>query len=115
MLEPRKRAAPGGGGGSSPPHAHVFFGEQRAYVSDFDVEIAQGAVIAKPVIGILQSGVLLDVAVAGVFIIRTEERRVVLGALGKLTGQALGNDPVAWRAWWKEQGGTLPPVAAASS
>jgi len=115
MLEPRKRAAPGGGGGASPPHANVFFGEQRAYVSDFDVEIAQGAVIAKPVIGILQSGVALDVAVAGVFIIRCEERRAVLGALGKLTGQSLGNDPVAWRAWWKGQGGALPPVALASS
>ena len=114
MLEPRQRA-PGGGGGASPPRAHVFFGVQRAYVSDFDVEIAQGAVIAKPVIGILQSGVLLDVAVAGVFIIRHEERRAVLGALGKLTGQSLGDDPLAWHAWWREQGGKLPPVAAAAS
>lgn len=113
MLEPR--AAPGSGAGSSPPHANVYFGEQRAFVRDFDVEIAQGAVIAKPVIGVLQSGVVLDVAVAGVFVIRAEERRAALGALKKLTGQSFGADAATWHAWWKQQGGTLPSVAAATN
>ncbi|MBL8841578.1 MAG: hypothetical protein JNL90_08635 [Planctomycetes bacterium] len=109
MLEPR--AAPAGGGGSSPARAHVFFGEQRAFVQDFEVEIAQGAVIAKPVIGVLQSGVALDVAVAGVFVIRREERAVVVDALRRLTGAELGHEAAAWRSWWRAQKGELPPAA----
>ncbi|MSR45940.1 MAG: hypothetical protein EXS13_02545 [Planctomycetes bacterium] len=117
MLEPRRAA--GGSGGASLPRAHIFFGEQRAFVQDFDVEIAQGAVIAKPVIGVLQSGVALDIAVAGVFVIRAEERRVVLGALRRLTGVELGggelgNAALAWRSWWSAQGGALPPLVAAA-
>ena len=83
-------------------------------MQDFDVEIAQGAVIAKPIIGVLQSGVTLDVAVAGVFVIRMEERRAVLRTLAALTGKELGADPAAWRSWWSSQGGALPPVVAAS-
>ncbi len=105
MLEPRVAA---GAGGSSLPHAHIFVGEQRAYVRDFDVEIAQGAVIAKPVIGVLQQGLLLDVAVAGVTIIHFDERRAVLGALKGLTNQELGTDPAAWRSWLRTHGGELP-------
>lgn len=35
--------------------------EQRAYVRDFDVEVAQSAYIADPVIGTVQTGVVLDV------------------------------------------------------
>jgi type II secretory pathway component GspD/PulD (secretin) len=34
---------------------------QVAYVSDFDVEIAQGASIGDPIIGVVQDGVVLDV------------------------------------------------------
>ncbi len=113
MFEPRPAAD--GTSGASPARAHVFFGEQQAYVRDFDVEIAQGAVIAKPVIGVLQSGVLLDAAVAGVHVVRMTERRVALGALRRLTGADFGVDAAAWRAWWSQQGGTLPPVAARSN
>ncbi len=111
MLEPRPAPA-GSGGGSTPPRANVFFGEQRAFVQDFDVEIANGAVIAKPVIGVLQSGVALDVAVAGVLVIRTEERRVVVDALQRLTGQSFGSDAAAWRNWWSAQHGELPADTA---
>jgi hypothetical protein len=113
MFEPRPAA--GGGGGASPARAHVFFGEQRAYVRDFDVEIAQGAVIAKPVIGVLQSGVLLDAAVAGVHVVRMTERRAAASALRRLTGEDFGVDAAAWRAWWARQDGRLPPVAASSN
>ncbi|MBM4015468.1 MAG: hypothetical protein FJ293_10960 [Planctomycetes bacterium] len=109
MFEPR--AAAGGTGGAAPARAHVFFGEQQAFVRDFDVEVAQGAVIAKPVIGVLQSGVLLDAAVAGVHVVRMAERQVALGALRRLTGADFGVDAAAWRAWWARQGGTLPPIA----
>jgi len=111
MFDPRPIAA---GNGSSPALArsHVFFGEQRAYVRDFDVEIAQGAVIAKPVIGILQAGVVLDVAVAGVHVIRHSERAAVVSALERLSGRKLGADPAAWSRWWEGQGGRLPDLPA---
>jgi HEAT repeat protein len=98
-LEPRL-APQGGSGRPALARSHVFFGEQRAFVQDFEVEIAQGAVIAKPVIGVLQTGVLLDAAVAGVEVISYVERAAVVATLEKLTGQRLGSDPLAWAAWW---------------
>jgi hypothetical protein len=30
--------------------------------------------------------------------------------LRRLSGQNLGNDPLAWEAWWARSGGTLPPA-----
>jgi hypothetical protein len=107
MLEPHPVKA--GGGPGSLPRAHVFFGTQRTFIQDFDVEIAQGAVIAKPIVGVLQSGQLLDVAVAGVVEISHVERASVVSALRRLSGQQqLGSDPVAWQKWWSAQGGQLP-------
>lgn len=41
--------------------AHLTVVEQRSYIKDFDVEVAQSAYIADPVIGTIQSGVVLDV------------------------------------------------------
>lgn len=41
--------------------AHVLVAEQRAYVQDFDVEIAQGASSFDPVINVVQDGLVLDV------------------------------------------------------
>jgi hypothetical protein len=110
MLKPRPVAPAGGGPGYSPPHANIFIGQQRAYVRDFDVEIAQGAVIAKPIVGILQSGAALDVAVGGVVVISYVERLEVVSALRHLSGQNLGPDPAAWESWWAQSGGRLPPV-----
>lgn len=111
-----RRGGGGGGAGSSLPRAHISIGEQRAFVQDFDVEIAQGAVIAKPVIGVLQSGVVLDVAVAGTQIISFVEQNTVIAALRKVTGQDLGKDASAWKKWWDAQDGRLPdpPLAAAT-
>jgi hypothetical protein len=91
------------------PRSHIFIGEQRAYVRDFDVQIAQGAVIAKPVIGVLQSGVALEAAVAGVVVISHVERVAVVGALKQLSGgKDFGADHVAWATWWDAQAGKLP-------
>ncbi len=41
--------------------AHLTVVNQRSYVQDFDVEVAQSAYIADPVIGAIQDGVVLDV------------------------------------------------------
>jgi len=106
-----KPAPAGGSGGFNPPHQHIFIGEQRAYVRDFDVEIAQGAVIAKPIVGILQSGSVLDVKVAGVVQITYVEKVEVVDLLRRLTGQRLGTDPLAWEAWWASSNQQLPPIS----
>lgn len=41
--------------------ANVTIVKQRAYIQDYDVEIATNATIADPIIGVVQSGVVLDV------------------------------------------------------
>lgn len=41
--------------------AHLTVVEQQAYIKDFDVQVAQSAYIADPVIGTVQSGVVFDV------------------------------------------------------
>ncbi|MCC7136890.1 MAG: hypothetical protein IT460_00505 [Planctomycetes bacterium] len=41
--------------------ANLTVVNQRAYIQDFDVEVAQTSYIADPIIGVLQSGLTLDV------------------------------------------------------
>ncbi len=41
--------------------AHLTVVNQSSYIKDYDVEVAQSAYIADPVIGTIQSGVVLDV------------------------------------------------------
>lgn len=41
--------------------AHISIVQQLSFVRDFDVEVAQSAYIADPVIGTIQSGLVLDV------------------------------------------------------
>lgn len=66
---------------------------QTAYVKDFDVEIAQAAVIADPIVDVVQEGAVLDVGVISVNI----ERGTYARALSTLTGQDLGTDVEPWR------------------
>jgi len=86
-------------GGGNGVRAHIAVTTQRAYVKDFDVEIAQAAVIADPVVDIVQEGAVLDVTVVGVSV----ERAVYRRALRTLTGRDFGTDWKAWAAWWKSQ------------
>ncbi len=58
------------GGTSGGPRANVSFLKSQAIISDFDVEVAQGAVIADPVVTNVVSGVVLDARVLGVTIVR---------------------------------------------
>ena len=77
-----------------PARANLTVTQQTAYLKDFDVEVAQGAVIADPVIDIVQSGVVLDVAVVSI----VAERQVYRGALARLLKHDFGDSPAAWRA-----------------
>jgi len=93
-------------GAPSGVRAHLFIGFQTAYVGDYDVEIAQGASIANPVVSTQTSGIVLDVRAQAQLsrtITLAVERREVVEALQKLTGQNdLGEDPSAWLAWWEK-------------
>jgi len=83
---------------SDTPRAHMMVVQQQAYVRDFDVEVAQAAAVADPQIGVVQSGVVLDVAVHGVFEVRTIVR-AYREAVRKLAGRDPGDDPATWRAF----------------
>lgn len=76
-----------------------------SYVGDFDVEIAQAAVIGQPVVKVLQHGVVQDFALAGVFsqrVPRTERARIV-SLLSSLTGESFGDQPEQWSQWLEAQ------------
>jgi len=104
-----------GGGSAGAPHTFIFTGRQFAYVQDFDVEVAQNAAVADPIINVLQEGSVLDVAVIGVTEYQVaNERASVRRALAKLTGANPGDTTVAWQRWWDEHGadwraGAAPP------
>ena len=109
-----------GGGGGGAPHAFFAHTKQQAYIQDFDVEVAQNAAIADPIINILQEGEVLDAAVIGVteYVIASE-RSAVRGALSRLTGANPGETTAAWQKWWKEHGdewraATKPPEVPTS-
>lgn len=91
-------SAHGGGVGTS---SHIYLANQLSFIQDFDVEVAQTAFIADPIVGIIQEGVILDVKVlatsreADIL-----ERRVIRHSLKKLTKQDFGEDATAWGQWW---------------
>jgi hypothetical protein len=87
--------------GGGVQRAHIYLATQLSFVQDFDVEVAQTAFIADPIVGILQEGQVLDVRV-----LATErkadivERRVIRRSLRKLSGVDMGDDAEAWAKWW---------------
>lgn len=94
----------GSGSGWRPPRSHLFVGTQRAYVQDFDVEVAQGSSVADPVVNTLVEGVVLDVGVIGVQEVHVRtELRALREALGRITGRRAGSSNKAWRAWWESE------------
>lgn len=106
----RRVMSSGGPGGRN----NIFVGRQISYISDFDVEIAQAAQIGDPIVGTLREGVLLDVRVTSVREEWTEtERRVYYTSLARATGRDFGQDPVAWKKWFDDEGRAALAVAAA--
>ena len=91
------------GGSAAAPRRHIFSGRQVAFVQDYDVEVAQGAAIADPIINVLAEGVVLDTAVIGVNdYVLANERASVRRTLSKLTGADPGDSAEAWQRWWME-------------
>lgn len=102
-----------GGGGA---RGFSFFGNQLTYIQDFDVEVAQTAFIADPVVGTIQEGIVLDAQVVGTQqISEWVEREVYYGALAKLTGETdVKKDTASWVAWWREHGEEFEKKALAA-
>jgi hypothetical protein len=86
--------------GPGATRGHVTVTTQRAYVKDFDVEIAQGAVIADPIVDVVTEGVVLDATVVGISVERGAYRR----ALRRLSGVDFGTDVKAWESWLEKEG-----------
>lgn len=77
-----------------PNRVHIVSTRQIAYVKDYDVEVAQTAFIADPIVDVLQDGTVLEVALISVSVVR----RVIRDALVSVTGVDHGVDPKKWRA-----------------
>jgi hypothetical protein len=101
--------------GSDPPAAggtaSLISGRQRAYVSDFDVEVATGQSIADPRIDVLFEGAALWVEVCHVESRQQAFRRQLRAALEQLRGTALPADfgalaaEAEYRAWAARRSG----------
>jgi hypothetical protein len=90
-----------GGSGQS---VYISQVNQISYVQDFDVEVAQTAFIADPVIGVLQDGLTLNfraLALNGEFDVY--EAAAYAGALRQLTDKDFGTDAKAWAEWYRNQ------------
>ncbi len=81
-----------------PPASHIFVGRQISYVGDFDVQVAQAAVIADPVVRVAMEGALLDVRIHS-----TTTTRAVMRSLRRLTGRNPGPREMDWLRWYREQ------------
>jgi hypothetical protein len=79
------------------PRNHIASTTQVAYVKDFDVEVAQNAVIADPVVDVVQEGEILDFAVVSV----VAERQIYFAALRRITKRDFGHDVSKWREYVK--------------
>ncbi len=98
ILVTRMKITYGGGARS-----YFFSAEQRAYIKDYDVEIATSAAAYDPIIGTVSDGVVLDTKVLRIDEEMTIiEKRVMNGAMQDLTGvDNKKGDPQAWLAWWE--------------
>jgi hypothetical protein len=94
----RREGLPGGA-----TRGHVAVIQQQSYIRDFDVEVAQAAMIANPVVGVIQSGTVLDVTVMAVTTHRTMILKSYRDAIREISGEDPGSDPEKWKAWLEKQ------------
>ncbi|HEX5009280.1 MAG TPA: HEAT repeat domain-containing protein [Planctomycetota bacterium] len=105
----------GGSGDYSAPRSSIFVGRQISYVAGYDVEVAQNAAIGKPLVGVIQDGATLDVAVMGVSSTSyVTESATLRASLQKLTGANPGNSVAAWKSWWAANEARFAPDAPAT-
>ena len=97
--------------GSFVARSHMFQTTTRSIIRDFDVEIAQAAAVANPVIGTAQSGVVLDVAVPAVITQRLAIERSYRKALKRLTGSDPGRGTAGWDGWLAARSAQAPADA----
>ncbi len=82
------------------PRSHFAQTAQSSYIQDFDVEVASTSFIADPIVGVIQSGVVLDMRVLGtVQTIATPELLAYRGALVRLLGTDLDPTVAPWSVW----------------
>jgi hypothetical protein len=91
--------------------AFVFQGTQRSYIKDYNL-VSGGTgfsiiEVADPEIATVTDGVVLDVKV------RKIEQETYVRTLRAITGQYIGNDPVAWAEWWRTTGKDEKPAEPA--
>jgi hypothetical protein len=90
-----------GGSGQS---VYISQVNQISYVQDFDVEVAQTAFIADPVIGVIQDGLTLNFrALSHTGTYDVYEGAAYAGALRQLTDKDFGTDAKAWAEWYRNE------------
>lgn len=98
-------AAPQTASGGGQPASNIYIGEQVAYVSDYDIEIAQGASIADPQINVQTAGVAFtarSLGISGYTVVK--HRESIMTSLRQLTGEDAGKRTRDWLEWWDEHG-----------
>ncbi|MFC1588066.1 HEAT repeat domain-containing protein [Planctomycetota bacterium] len=84
---------------------YVAFLEQLSYIEDYDVQVATWMSVADPIVGVLQTGVVLDCQTLRIDeYIQVVERSIIWGAFKKL-GDAADNMPQpesleSFNEWW---------------
>jgi hypothetical protein len=93
------------GGSERVPHGYIFVGRQRAYLQDFDVEVATFQAVADPQVNVLLEGDVLEAGVIGVNEYPVSiETGAARASLGRLTGEDPGNSVRSWERWWETAG-----------
>jgi len=87
----------GGESSAVAPRSNIFIGRQISAVTDFDVEVANSAVIADPRISVLVEGVALEVRVVSVVVGKAIRRN-----LTTITGVNPGQSRADWVRWYEK-------------
>jgi hypothetical protein len=85
----------------------VEFLNKVSYVGDYDVEIAQAANIANPIVKHAVDGVVLDIRILDTSIEKTIVETVLVDTVNSLAGTSF-RDGAQVAAWWSENAGSFP-------
>ncbi len=90
--------------GAGVARVYSAFAAQLTFIQDFDVEVAQTAFIADPIVGVIQEGIVLDAEVVATSIVsHFVEREAIHGALTRLTrADDIQNKKGAWATWYRD-------------